>query len=204
MRHHVRNMSLLWGISGAIVAAGLLAACWTASVDTAYGLGYGIPWLWAMVTAWTTIVLTYRALEREKREWVRATTIQRVHTLPIREGRFDPPALPLDGRRSSIHGARPSVGGAARGPRSPPLPTSPDALSPRSPSDGLPPRKSITIAEPASHRTVPVAQAHAMTGSRSGHAHAAHAAQMTELARPAPIHLSQPPAGRGEGASAGL
>jgi hypothetical protein len=84
-------MSVLWGVSGLIVGGGLIAAAWTASIDTGYGLCYGIPWLWAIVMGAVTVARTHSELERETREWVRCPAIHRARTLPIREGKYDPP-----------------------------------------------------------------------------------------------------------------
>ncbi|KAH9914926.1 uncharacterized protein B0H18DRAFT_1125210 [Fomitopsis serialis] len=111
IRHMVRQLSVLWGVSGLIVAAGVLAACWTASVDTGYGIGYGNPWLWALLMTAVTVVRVHNELARERREWVaRMEEAHRARRLRIREGKYDPPALPttvdeglrrdLDARRS--------------------------------------------------------------------------------------------------------
>jgi hypothetical protein len=112
IRHLIRQMSVLWGASGCIVAAGLIAAAWTASTDTGYGLCYGIPWLWALLTAAATVVRCHSELERERREWVRCPAIHRVRTLPIREGKYDPPApdrASFQARRTqSMHVPRPA------------------------------------------------------------------------------------------------
>ncbi|TFY54708.1 hypothetical protein EVJ58_g8701 [Rhodofomes roseus] len=95
IRHLIHQLSVWWGASGLIVAAGLLAACWAASVDTGYGLGYGIPWLWALLMAMVTVVRVHNELLRERREWVeRVKEVHRARRLRIREGKYDPPALP--------------------------------------------------------------------------------------------------------------
>ena len=95
IRRLVRQLSVAWGLSGLIVAAGLLAACWAATVDTGYGLGYGIPWLWALLLGAFTIARVHAELAREKREWTaRVAEVHRARRLRIREGKYDPPAVP--------------------------------------------------------------------------------------------------------------
>jgi hypothetical protein len=113
IRHLIRQMSVLWGVSGVVVSAGLLVACWKAPVDTAYGLAYGIPWLWGILTAAITIHRANTELARERREWVRCPALHRARTLPIREGKYDPPAPEGHGastrRAQSMHVQRPAV-----------------------------------------------------------------------------------------------
>ena len=72
MRRLLRNVALGWGVSGTAVGAGLIVAVWEAPRDTAYGLGFGIPWLWAIVCTAATFWYTSRMLEREKLDWAKA------------------------------------------------------------------------------------------------------------------------------------
>ena len=54
----------------ALLAGALLAACWAApSIDTAYGLGYGVPWLWALLGGAASVTWVRMELRRERREW---------------------------------------------------------------------------------------------------------------------------------------
>ena len=69
IRRTLRNTALWWGASGIVVGAALIAAAWTAPENTAYGLGYGMPWLWAMVGAATTIAYVHEKLAEEARDW---------------------------------------------------------------------------------------------------------------------------------------
>jgi hypothetical protein len=93
MRHHLRAVSLMYGISGGLVAAALLTTAWVAPTDTEYGLCWSMPWLWAMITGTTNIVWTNRMLARERADWSWSPTIHRERTLPIVEGKYDPPAI---------------------------------------------------------------------------------------------------------------
>ena len=69
IRRLLRVAAVWWGATGLLVAAALLAAAWTAPENTAYGLGYGIPWLWALLGAAGTVAHARAQLAREKREW---------------------------------------------------------------------------------------------------------------------------------------
>lgn len=69
IRRVCRNTSLLWGLSGTLIGIALVIAGWLAPTDTAYGLGYGIPWLWAMLCTAVTIVYVHHMLIKEEREW---------------------------------------------------------------------------------------------------------------------------------------
>jgi hypothetical protein len=90
IRKVIRYMSLLWGFTGVFGGGALIAAAWLASVDTAYGVCYGLPWLWALLVGAVSGAWTHRELERERREWV-APTVHKEHMLPIREGKYDAP-----------------------------------------------------------------------------------------------------------------
>ncbi|KAI0722127.1 hypothetical protein C8Q72DRAFT_787517 [Fomitopsis betulina] len=95
IRRLIRQLSLAWGASGLLVGAGLLAACWVATVDTGYGLGCGVPWLWALLMGGATIARVHAELQRERREWTaNAEGVHHARRLRIREGKYDPPALP--------------------------------------------------------------------------------------------------------------
>ena len=69
MRRLLRTTAIWWGISALVVAGALLAAAWTAPENTAYGLGYGIPWLWALVAAAATVVYVHHTLVEERERW---------------------------------------------------------------------------------------------------------------------------------------
>ncbi|KZT63282.1 hypothetical protein DAEQUDRAFT_770748 [Daedalea quercina L-15889] len=90
-----RQLSVTWGATGLIIAAGLLIACWTASIDMGYGLGYGVLWLWALLMAVGSIAHIHHELMHERREWKgRVDNVHRTRRLRICEGKYDPPALP--------------------------------------------------------------------------------------------------------------
>lgn len=69
IRRLLRHTAVWWGATGIVIAAILLAAVWTAPENTAYGLGYGMPWLWAMVASAATIVYVHYKLIEEKDNW---------------------------------------------------------------------------------------------------------------------------------------
>ncbi|KAI0632540.1 hypothetical protein C8Q77DRAFT_931967 [Trametes polyzona] len=69
MRRIVRVTSIWWGASGTILAAAFIAIAWTTPDDIGYGIGWGLPWLWAMVSAALTVWWVHRELEREKEQW---------------------------------------------------------------------------------------------------------------------------------------
>jgi hypothetical protein len=130
IRRIIRYTSLFWGITGLVVAAVLIAVSRFAGVDTAYGVCYGIPWLWSMVAAAATIAWTHQELKRERREWQSPVTregpVHKEHFLPIKEGRYDPPRI-----SGSIDGGRPSRQFSLPAGRSPGAPSSPVAVTER-------------------------------------------------------------------------
>ncbi|PIL22972.1 hypothetical protein GSI_15669 [Ganoderma sinense ZZ0214-1] len=69
MRHIIRVTSLCWGATGCALAAALIAIAWNTSDDVGYGLGWGIPWIWAIVSAAITVWWVRKQLGRESREW---------------------------------------------------------------------------------------------------------------------------------------
>ncbi|KAI0091398.1 hypothetical protein BDY19DRAFT_983763 [Irpex rosettiformis] len=69
LRRVCRVTAIAWGVSGCVVASGCIAAAWTAPTDTAYGLGYSMPWLWALLVSAWTIHYVHDALKCEKLEW---------------------------------------------------------------------------------------------------------------------------------------
>ncbi|KAF7972460.1 hypothetical protein HWV62_17948 [Athelia sp. TMB] len=124
MRQVVRRTSVAWGVTGFIVAAGLIVSSRLNTEDIAYGLCYGVPWAWAFAMAFLTVLYVRRALVRERRDWKGASPtpsleevapkteegvrrgrserrgstmspVHKEHTLPIEEGRYDRPVLPF-------------------------------------------------------------------------------------------------------------
>ncbi|KAI0647655.1 hypothetical protein C8Q79DRAFT_999291 [Trametes meyenii] len=69
MRRIVRATSLWWGASGTVLAGGFIAVAWTTPDDIGYGIGWGLPWLWAMVSASVTVWWVSRELRRERETW---------------------------------------------------------------------------------------------------------------------------------------
>ena len=70
MRRIVRVTSLWWGASGMLFAGAFIAAAWTTSDDVGYGIGWGLPWLWAMISAAITVWWVNKELQREADEWM--------------------------------------------------------------------------------------------------------------------------------------
>lgn len=55
-----------------------------------------MPWLWALLLGGATVARVHRELARERREWTaHAEDVHRARRLRIREGKYDPPALPV-------------------------------------------------------------------------------------------------------------
>lgn len=79
MRRIMRITALVWGLSGCIVATGLIVAAWTAPTDVAFALGYGVPWVWAMLLALWTLFYVRRQLAIERHEWDRGVR----HEIPL-------------------------------------------------------------------------------------------------------------------------
>lgn len=69
MRKLIRDTALGWGISGVVIGGVLVVAAQKASTDTGYGLGYGMPWIWAFLGMGITVWWTQRELKRELRDW---------------------------------------------------------------------------------------------------------------------------------------
>lgn len=69
MRRIVRVTSLWWGASGMIFAGAFIAVAWTTPDDIGYGIGWGLPWLWAMVSATITVWWVSKELKRETEQW---------------------------------------------------------------------------------------------------------------------------------------
>ncbi|KAF7794958.1 hypothetical protein EIP86_006101 [Pleurotus ostreatoroseus] len=88
MRHLLRILSIWWGITGVIVASGCIVAAWTAPNNTGYGLGYGIPWLWAIVAAISTWVYIKKQLRLEMADWEEAH-VHKTVSLHLREKEVD-------------------------------------------------------------------------------------------------------------------
>ncbi|KAM5538579.1 hypothetical protein V8D89_007608 [Ganoderma adspersum] len=69
MRRIIRVTSFYWGASGCVLAAVLIAIAWTTSDDVGYGLGWGIPWMWAIFSGAITVPWVREELRRERKEW---------------------------------------------------------------------------------------------------------------------------------------
>ncbi|GJJ15971.1 hypothetical protein Clacol_010250 [Clathrus columnatus] len=68
MRKLLRDLSIFWGATGTIAGAAFIVVSWTTTDDIAIGVGYGLPWLWAIVCALISIKWTRRELKREREE----------------------------------------------------------------------------------------------------------------------------------------
>lgn len=73
MRRLLRVTAIAWGVTGCVVAGALIVAAWTAPTDTAYGLGFGMSWIWALIMiAWTLVYVNNQLIfERDNWEHVR-------------------------------------------------------------------------------------------------------------------------------------
>ncbi|EIW51560.1 uncharacterized protein TRAVEDRAFT_41074 [Trametes versicolor FP-101664 SS1] len=82
MRRIVRVTSLWWGASGCLFAGAFIAIAWTTADDIGYGIGWGLPWLWAMVSGALTIGWVHRELEREQKMWA-DPDVHKIYSLHI-------------------------------------------------------------------------------------------------------------------------
>ncbi|KAH8091694.1 hypothetical protein BXZ70DRAFT_1011098 [Cristinia sonorae] len=89
MRKLLRDLGIFWGLSGIIVAGACIAVAWTTSSDIGYGIGYGIPWLWAFVCTAITVAWVHVELERERREWHDVVRVHREKPLHLVETQDD-------------------------------------------------------------------------------------------------------------------
>ena len=71
MRRIVRLTSLWWGSSGMFFAGVFIAVAWTTADDIGYGVGWGLPWLWAIASGTFTVWWVNKELQREQTEWSR-------------------------------------------------------------------------------------------------------------------------------------
>jgi hypothetical protein len=58
-----------WSIPSIVIGAVLIAAIYLTSDDIAYGVGWGVPTVWAVIWTWITIGWVQRALQVEKESW---------------------------------------------------------------------------------------------------------------------------------------
>ncbi|GJE93773.1 hypothetical protein PsYK624_099340 [Phanerochaete sordida] len=69
MRRVLRVLALWWGLTGVALGGGLIAIAWTAPENTAYGLGYAVPWMWAIAGAVATVPYVHDRLAYERATW---------------------------------------------------------------------------------------------------------------------------------------
>ncbi|KAH9851656.1 hypothetical protein C2E23DRAFT_234105 [Lenzites betulinus] len=82
MRRIVRITSIWWGASGCLFAGAFIAIAWTTAEDIGYGIGWGLPWLWAMVSGGLTVRWVRSELERERAEWA-SPDVHKIYNLHI-------------------------------------------------------------------------------------------------------------------------
>ncbi|KIJ27518.1 hypothetical protein M422DRAFT_190877 [Sphaerobolus stellatus SS14] len=88
MRKLLRDMALFWGFGGTLIAGALIAIAWTTAQDVGYGIGFGVPWIWAFVWTPVTVWWSRKELARERREWESAPQLaHREVSLHIKEGK---------------------------------------------------------------------------------------------------------------------
>ncbi|EIW80620.1 hypothetical protein CONPUDRAFT_105698 [Coniophora puteana RWD-64-598 SS2] len=88
IRSLVRQLAFMWGLSGTIIGALLIVAAWLATTDTAYGLAYGIPWVWVLVCIPVTVLYVQSQLRREHQEWYKEC-VHKVRPLHVHETVLD-------------------------------------------------------------------------------------------------------------------
>lgn len=63
----LKEMDLLWGVSGVAVAVVVVVLIWELhDVDAAWVIGWTVPWLWAAISTLITVVRTKSALAKER------------------------------------------------------------------------------------------------------------------------------------------
>ena len=64
-------MQLLWfwSIPAIVIGVVLIIAIYLTNDDIAYGIGWGIPTVWALIWSWITVEWAQRALQVEKERW---------------------------------------------------------------------------------------------------------------------------------------
>lgn len=65
----LRDMTWFWGISSLLVGLVLMALIFTVKREVAYGLGWGVPAIWAGIWTLITIVWVRKVLRDEERDW---------------------------------------------------------------------------------------------------------------------------------------
>lgn len=69
VRKLCRDTAIAWGLTGTVLAIGLIFAAWYAPTDTGYGVSYGMPWAWAFAGIPLTVWWSVKQLEIERAEW---------------------------------------------------------------------------------------------------------------------------------------
>ena len=107
MRKMLRDVALFWGTTGILIAIALIIVAWMSSHDVGYGVGYGIPWLWAFVSTGITIFWVRKELDRERREWGDHLNVHREKPLHLVESRVDREAFDrMLAKRSATYDTR--------------------------------------------------------------------------------------------------
>ncbi|THH29227.1 hypothetical protein EUX98_g4977 [Antrodiella citrinella] len=103
MRKLLRDVGMFWGISGVLIATACIVVAWTTTDDIGYGIGYGIPWIWAFACSAVTIRWVRGELERERREWCDVVHVHREKPLHLVETQDDRDAFErVMARRASV------------------------------------------------------------------------------------------------------
>lgn len=89
MRKLLRDLAIFWGVSGSLLAGGFIALAWTVSEDIGYGISYGVPWLWVIVSTVLTIWYVRKEMERERRGWGDEVHVHREKALNLVETELD-------------------------------------------------------------------------------------------------------------------
>ena len=67
IRSLLKEMDLLWGVSGVAIAVAVVVLIWELhNVDAAWVIGWTVPWVWAAICALLTVVRTKAALRKER------------------------------------------------------------------------------------------------------------------------------------------
>ncbi|KAI1820397.1 hypothetical protein F4861DRAFT_533723 [Xylaria intraflava] len=78
-RRLVAELNWFWGIGSVVSGAGTLAAVWVIpQQETAYGVGWGEPFVFLVIWTWVTVLWIQRGLRKEKELWAEDSSHDKV------------------------------------------------------------------------------------------------------------------------------
>ena len=68
-REMMIEMGFFWGVGGTVVGLALIIVIAEVNGVVAFGIAWGVPWVWAAISAWVTIIWVQKKLRGEKDRW---------------------------------------------------------------------------------------------------------------------------------------